>query len=124
MVSPSAAASCSLVGRVEVMRKWIVVRGVSTCGNSIHASVIAGRWQKPHQGRTLCDLPHKDDAKGGGVLIAIVLGLVVVIFAAAVFTVMLEDKRAAKREAVRRAARLARLGEVDPLAPHRLRTER
>lgn len=57
-------------------------------------------------------------------LIAIVLGLVVVIFAAAALTVMLEDKREAKRQAVRRAARLARLGEVDPLAPHRLRAER
>lgn len=56
-------------------------------------------------------------------LIAIVLGLVVLIFAAAALTVLFEDKRAARREAVRRTARLARIGEVDPLAPHRLHTD-
>lgn len=54
--------------------------------------------------------------------LAIVLGLVVLIFAAAGVTVAWEDRRTARREAVRRAARLARLGEVDPLAPSRLHT--
>lgn len=53
--------------------------------------------------------------------LAIVMGLVVVIFVAAVATVSFEDRRAAHREALRRRARLARLGEVDPLAPERLR---
>lgn len=56
--------------------------------------------------------------------LAIVLGLVVLVFTAAAVTVAFEDRRAARREAVRRAARLARLGEVDPLAPTRLRTDR
>jgi uncharacterized iron-regulated membrane protein len=72
----------------------------------------------------VCDLPHKADAKGGGVEFAIVLGLVVLIFVAAVAMVVWEDRRTARREAVRRAARLARLGEADPLAPGRLRTDR
>ncbi|GHF57158.1 hypothetical protein FHX82_000132 [Amycolatopsis bartoniae] len=56
--------------------------------------------------------------------IAIVLGLVVLFFAAAVAVVAFEDRRAAHRKALQRAARLARLGEVDPLAPQRLRTDR
>ncbi len=56
--------------------------------------------------------------------IAIVLGLVVLFFTAAVVTVTVEDRRAARRKAAQRAARLARLGEVDPLAPARLRTDR
>jgi hypothetical protein len=63
------------------------------------------------------------DAKGGGVELAIVLGVVVLIFTAAAVTVAFEDRRAARREAVRRAARLARLGEVDPLAVSRLRAD-
>ncbi|HET6499942.1 MAG TPA: hypothetical protein VFG87_04170 [Amycolatopsis sp.] len=56
--------------------------------------------------------------------IAIVLGLVLVIFTAAAATVAWEDRRAARRAAVRRVARLARLGELDgrpsstePLSP-------
>lgn len=56
--------------------------------------------------------------------IAIVLGLVLLIFLAAAVTVAWEDRRAAHRAAVRRAARLARLGEVDPLAPSRLHWDR
>jgi len=64
------------------------------------------------------------DAKGGGVELAIVLGLVLLIFTAAAATVAWEDRRAKRREAVRRAARLARLGEVDPLAPNRLHADR
>ncbi|SFJ51649.1 hypothetical protein SAMN05421835_10660 [Amycolatopsis sacchari] len=56
--------------------------------------------------------------------LAIVLGLVVLFFAIATLVVALEDRRAAHRRAVQRAARLARLGEVDPLAPSRLRTDR
>jgi uncharacterized iron-regulated membrane protein len=56
--------------------------------------------------------------------IAIVLGLVVLIFAVAAVTVAWEDRRAVRREAVRRAVRLARLGEVDPLAPSRLHLDR
>ncbi|MFD8499098.1 hypothetical protein SAMN05421504_102859 [Amycolatopsis xylanica] len=55
--------------------------------------------------------------------LALILGLVGLIFAVAITFVALEDKRAARREAVRRQARLARLGEVDPLAPHRLRVD-
>jgi uncharacterized iron-regulated membrane protein len=56
--------------------------------------------------------------------LAIVLGLVVLVFAAAAATVAWEDRRAARREAVRRAARLSRIGEVDPLAPNRLHMDR
>ena len=44
----------------------------------------------------------------------IVVGLVVLIFTAAAVTVAWEDRRAARRAAVSRAARLARLGELDP----------
>ena len=54
---------------------------------------------------------------------ALVLSLVVLIFIIAIVVVAFEDKRAAKREAQLRQARLARLGEVDPLAPHRLRID-
>ncbi len=56
--------------------------------------------------------------------LAIVIGLVVLIFTAAAATVAFQDRRTARREAVRRQARLARLGEVDPLAPQRLRVDR
>lgn len=56
--------------------------------------------------------------------LALIAGLVLLIFGMAVAVVTYEDKRAARREAVRRRARLASLGEVDPLAPHRLRIDR
>jgi type VI protein secretion system component VasK len=51
---------------------------------------------------------------------AIVLGLVVLVFLAAGVVVTWQDRRAARRKAHQRAAALARLGEVDPLAPRRL----
>ncbi|WP_199199417.1 hypothetical protein [Amycolatopsis sp. CA-128772] len=54
----------------------------------------------------------------------IVLGLVALVLAVAVLVVVLEDRRAAKRAALQRQARLARLGEVDPLAPGRLHVDR
>lgn len=54
----------------------------------------------------------------------LVLGLVAVILALATLVVVLEDRRTAKRAALARKARLARLGEVDPLAPSRLRIDR
>ena len=54
----------------------------------------------------------------------IVLGLVALVLAIAVLVVVVEDRRAAKRAAQQRKARLARLGEVDPLAPGRLRADR
>lgn len=54
----------------------------------------------------------------------LVLALVALILAAASLIVVLEDRRAAKRAAQQRRARLARLGEVDPLAPARLRVDR
>jgi hypothetical protein len=55
--------------------------------------------------------------------LALILSLVALIFIGAIVVVAFEDKRAAKREAQLRQARLARLGEVDPLAPHRLRVD-
>ncbi|MEV4600442.1 hypothetical protein AB0K15_23935 [Amycolatopsis sp. NPDC049253] len=54
----------------------------------------------------------------------VVLALVALILAAASLIVVLEDRRAAKRAALQRKARLARLGEVDPLAPGRLSVDR
>jgi len=54
----------------------------------------------------------------------LVLGLVALIIAAASLIVVLEDRRAAKQAAIARRARLARLGEVDPLGPGRLQAER
>lgn len=54
---------------------------------------------------------------------ALVLGLVVLVFAAAVAYVAHEERRAARRRSATRRERLARLGEIDPLAPARLRTE-
>ncbi|WP_191247223.1 hypothetical protein [Amycolatopsis deserti] len=51
---------------------------------------------------------------------AIVLGLVVLVFLTAGVVVTWEDRRAARRKAQQRAAALARLGEVGPLAPRRL----
>ncbi|MGW5715895.1 hypothetical protein ACWEVP_06990 [Amycolatopsis sp. NPDC003865] len=54
----------------------------------------------------------------------LVLGLVALVIAVAALVVVLEDRRAAKRAALQRKARLARLGEVDPLAPSRLRADR
>jgi predicted glycosyltransferase len=53
--------------------------------------------------------------------LALIVCLLVLIFAVAAAVVAFEDKRAARREAMARQARLTRLGEVDPLAPHRLR---
>jgi uncharacterized membrane protein YsdA (DUF1294 family) len=53
------------------------------------------------------------------VQLSLILGLVALVLAVAAFLVVLEDRRAAKRK-----ARLARLGEVDPLAPSRLRADR
>jgi hypothetical protein len=58
------------------------------------------------------------------VQLPIVLGLVALVLAVAALVVVLEDRRAAKRAALQRKARLARLGEVDPLAPGRLRADR
>lgn len=55
--------------------------------------------------------------------VSLVLGLVALVIAVAALIVVLEDRRAAKRAALRRKARLARLGEVDPLAPGRLRVD-
>lgn len=56
--------------------------------------------------------------------LTLILGLVALIIAVAALVVVLEDRRAAKRAALQRKARLARLGEVDPLAPGRLRVDR
>lgn len=53
----------------------------------------------------------------------LVLGLVALIIAIASLIVILEDRRAARQAAIARRARLARLGEVDPLAPGRLHSE-
>ncbi|MBB4687388.1 hypothetical protein [Amycolatopsis jiangsuensis] len=53
----------------------------------------------------------------------LVLGLVALLIAAASLIVVVEDRRAARRAALQRKARLARLGEVDPLAPGRLRVD-
>jgi len=58
------------------------------------------------------------------VQLTLILGLVALIIAVAALVVVLEDRRAAKRAALQRKARLARLGEVDPLAPGRLRIDR
>ena len=55
---------------------------------------------------------------------SLILGLIVVILAIAALVVVAEDRRAAKRAALQRKARLARLGEMDPLAPGRLRVDR
>jgi hypothetical protein len=55
--------------------------------------------------------------------LALILGLVVLIFTVAAAVVAYEERCAARREAVRRQARLARLGEVDPLAPNRFPTD-
>lgn len=56
--------------------------------------------------------------------LTLILGLVALIIAVAALVVVLEDRRSAKRAALQRKARLARLGEVDPLAPGRLRIDR
>lgn len=63
-----------------------------------------------------CDLPHKDGIKGDGVQLAVVSCLVGLLLIAAAVTVGYEDQRAARRHARQRRARLARLGESDPLA--------
>jgi hypothetical protein len=54
----------------------------------------------------------------------LVLGLVALIITIASLIVILEDRRAARQAALARKARLARLGEVDPLAPGRLHADR
>ncbi len=54
----------------------------------------------------------------------LVLGLVALVFVVATVLVTGEDRRAARRAAQRRRTRLADLGEVDPLAPHRLHLDR
>lgn len=54
----------------------------------------------------------------------LVLGLVALVLAVAALLVVLEDRRATKRAALQRKARLARLGEVDPRAPGRLHVDR
>ncbi|GAA3533726.1 hypothetical protein GCM10022222_16340 [Amycolatopsis ultiminotia] len=53
----------------------------------------------------------------------LVLGLVALVIVAASLIVLVEDRRSARRAALQRRARLARLGEVDPLAPGRLRVD-
>ena len=52
--------------------------------------------------------------------LSLILSLVAVIFLVATVLVVLEDRRAERRAAERRRARLASLGEVDPLAAQRL----
>lgn len=52
--------------------------------------------------------------------LALVVALASLLLIAAALTVLLEDRRAARRDARQRQARLARLGEADPLAPARL----
>ncbi len=75
--------------------------------------------------RNLCDLPHSVvGPEEASLQLTLILGLVALIIAVAALVVVLEDRRAAKRAALRRKARLARLGEVDPLAPGRLRVDR
>ncbi|KID28534.1 hypothetical protein HQ32_04108 [Prauserella sp. Am3] len=55
--------------------------------------------------------------------LASVISLCVLILIGAAVTVVWEDRRAAKRHARTRHARLVALGEVDPVAPARLRAE-
>ncbi|EHR53786.1 hypothetical protein SacmaDRAFT_5672 [Saccharomonospora marina XMU15] len=52
--------------------------------------------------------------------LAVVICLAGLLLVAAAITVGYEDQRAARRHAKQRRARLARLGESDPLAPARL----
>jgi hypothetical protein len=73
--------------------------------------------------RTLCDLAHDVVSRRVVLQLALILSLLVLAFAVAAAVVAFEDKRAARRDATARQARLARLGEVDPLAPHRLRAD-
>ncbi len=56
--------------------------------------------------------------------LSLILGLVALIFTVATTLVVLEDRRAARRAARQRRARLADLGEVDPLAAQRLKLDR
>ncbi|SFH96114.1 hypothetical protein [Amycolatopsis regifaucium] len=56
--------------------------------------------------------------------LSLILGVVALIFLVATVLVVLEDRRAARRAAQRRQARLASLGEVDPLAAQRLHLDR
>jgi hypothetical protein len=53
------------------------------------------------------------------VQLALVVGLTVLFLIAAAATVGYEDQRAARRQARRRQARLARIGEAGPLTPSR-----
>ncbi len=56
--------------------------------------------------------------------LSLILGLVALIFVVATALVVAEDRRASRRAAQRRQTRLANLGEVDPLAAHRLHLDR
>ncbi|WP_169515751.1 hypothetical protein [Amycolatopsis nigrescens] len=56
--------------------------------------------------------------------LGLVIGLVVLIFAVSTAVVLLQDRRASRRAAERRRARLARLGEVDVSTPSRLHVDR
>ncbi|MBB5853849.1 hypothetical protein ACFQ05_11125 [Amycolatopsis umgeniensis] len=56
--------------------------------------------------------------------LSLILGLVALIFVVATVLVVAEDRRATRRAAQRRQARLADLGEIDPLAAQRLRADR
>jgi hypothetical protein len=77
------------------------------------SNVATAAGGKSTKARVFFVICHTNDAKGGGVEIAIILGLVVLIFMAAAATVAWEDQRATRRAAARRAAALARLGELD-----------
>ncbi|HET6286379.1 MAG TPA: hypothetical protein VFG15_06475 [Amycolatopsis sp.] len=54
---------------------------------------------------------------------SLILGVVALIFVVATVLVIAEDRRAARRVARRRQARLADLGEVDPLAARKLKLD-
>ncbi|MER6665115.1 hypothetical protein ABT256_11245 [Amycolatopsis japonica] len=56
--------------------------------------------------------------------LSLILGLVALIFVVATVLVIAEDRRAARRAAQRRQARLADLGEIDPLAARKLKLDR
>jgi hypothetical protein len=55
--------------------------------------------------------------------LALILGLVILVFAVAAAVVAFEDKRTLRRRATARRARLARMGEADPVAGNRLRPD-
>lgn len=76
------------------------------------------KWPSRDIVRTLCDLAHRNGIKGDGVELIVVISLVALFLVAAAVTVAAEDRRAARRHALRRQARLAEMGEADPLTPH------